>query len=94
MNIEKVEKKSAYISSFSVNPHARKQGIGKKLLYATEKLAKLRNCKNLSLHVIFRNIIARNLYLKYGFQIKKHQKSSLFKYFMGINDTIYMKKSI
>ena len=94
MNIEKVEKKSAYITSFAVKPDLRNQSIGKKLLLASEKLAKQRKCIYLTLHVLFRNRKARNLYVKYGFKIEKYQKSSLLKYFMGANGATYMKKRI
>ena len=94
MNIDNSKKKSAYISSFTVNLNVRNQGIGKKLLNAAEQLAKKRNCRFFTLHVIFNNIIALNLYLKNGFVIHSSQKSSLLKYFSGIDGRYFMKKEI
>ncbi|MDI6861178.1 MAG: N-acetyltransferase [Caldisericia bacterium] len=66
-----VNKDEYYISNIAVYPEFRGLGIGKSLLFYTERLAKDKNLKKLSLDVERENISAIEIYKKFGFKIVK-----------------------
>ena len=53
---------SAHLEVLVVNPDARRQGIGKRLIEATETAAKALGATSLTLHVFANNKRARSLY--------------------------------
>lgn len=53
---------SAHLEVLVVNPDARRQGIGKRLIEATETTAKALGATSLTLHVFANNKRARSLY--------------------------------
>ncbi len=55
------------IHDLAVHPDFRRQGIGLKLLAAVESKARALDCCKITLEVLDGNIIAKNLYLKFGF---------------------------
>lgn len=61
-------KKYAYIYDISVLPEYRRQGIGKKLMDATEDFAKAQSADHIILDVLAKNQMARGFYIKDGFR--------------------------
>ncbi len=77
------------IEQFEVTTKERRKGIGNKLLnYLVEKYQD-NNIKNITLEVKEDNIVAINLYKKYGFK----KVSTREKYYDGING-ILMEKAL
>lgn len=77
------------IEQFEVTTKERRKGIGNKLLnYLVEKYQD-KNIKNITLEVKEDNIVAINLYKKYGFK----KVSTREKYYDGING-ILMEKTL
>ena len=77
------------IEQFEVTTKERRKGIGNKLLnYLVEKYQD-NNIKNITLEVKEDNIVAINLYKKYGFK----KVSTREKYYDGING-ILMEKTL
>lgn len=60
-----------YISNIAIYPQFRGLGIGSKLLYYTENLAKEKGCNKLVLEVEKENLRAINIYKKFGLKIEK-----------------------
>lgn len=58
---------SAHLEALAVNPDFRRQGIGERLIEATEKTAIERGAESLTLHVFGLNERARRLYGRVGF---------------------------
>jgi ribosomal protein S18 acetylase RimI-like enzyme len=59
----------AYLANLAVHPDARQQGVGKRLLMAATHQVQQWQVKDLYLHVMENNIVARQLYLKAGYYI-------------------------
>ncbi len=59
----------AHITTLAVMPEYRSRHIGERLLIACIDVAKRRNAKCVSLEVRVSNIIARQLYDKFGFEV-------------------------
>ena len=74
-----LDKKELYISNLCVDKNNRKRGIGIFLLKNIINQAQLKNCKTIVLDVSNENIVAVELYKKYGFNISKERKSWLWK---------------
>lgn len=58
---------SAHLEAIVVNPDARGQGLGRRLLKRTEKRVRELGAISLTLHVFSNNSRARSLYRSYGF---------------------------
>ena len=65
------EKDSAYITNVSVDPKYYRLGIGKTLLKRAIDFSKNKQIKTIELEVDSKNLSAINLYIKYGFKLKK-----------------------
>ena len=61
----------AFVAYMAVEPHARRQGIGRALLAAAEAVARERNLPFLALMVTEDNIPARALYAQGGFETER-----------------------
>ena len=59
---------SAHLEAIVVNPDARGQGLGRRLLKRTEKRVRELGAISLTLHVFSNNFRARSLYRSYGFE--------------------------
>ena len=74
------------IDNFLVNPLYRNQGIGNKLMTYLMELAKKLEVYNITLEVRVSNMVAINLYKKYGFR-----EVATRKYYYGDEDGILME---
>ena len=77
------------IDNFWVNDEYRNQGIGTKLMGHLVSLAINYRVVNITLEVRVSNIIAINLYKKFGFR-----EVALRKYYYGDEDGILMEKQV
>lgn len=64
-----------HITNIAVHPEFRGEGIGKKLIWELIKLAKDEEIAKMTLEVRRSNIIAQNLYKKFGFVEEGFRKS-------------------
>ncbi|ACK70319.1 GCN5-related N-acetyltransferase [Gloeothece citriformis PCC 7424] len=62
---------TAYISNLAVSSHCRRQGIARKLLLKCEQIALEWGFKELYLHVLEDNHVAKQLYLSSGYQLHR-----------------------
>lgn len=77
------------INNFFVNPENRNQGIGKKLLSYLVVVAINNHVVNMTLEVRESNIVARELYKKFGFR-----EVALRKFYYGDENGILMEKQV
>ena len=77
------------IDNFLVNPLYRNKGIGNKLMTYLIDIANKNNVDNITLEVRVSNIVAINLYKKYGFL-----EVAIRKYYYGDEDGILMEKQV
>jgi ribosomal protein S18 acetylase RimI-like enzyme len=63
--------RSPYISNLAVRPDCRRQGVGKQLLLACERVITVWGFRDLYLHVLESNQPARELYGKAGYRIQQ-----------------------
>lgn len=62
---------STYISNLAVRPHYRRRGIARRLLQASDRVARDWATGNLSLHVMEDNRAARKLYQANGYRLQR-----------------------
>jgi len=77
------------IDNFLVNPLYRNMGIGNKLMTYLVSIAKNNNVDNITLEVRVSNMVAINLYKKYGFK-----DVAIRKYYYGDEDGILMEMKV
>ena len=77
------------IDNFFVNPLYRNKGIGSMLMEYLIGIAKSNDVLNITLEVRVSNIIAINLYKKYGFS-----EVAMRKYYYGDEDGILMEMKV
>ena len=77
------------IDNFLVNPLYRNKGIGNKLMTYLIDIANKINVDNITLEVRVSNIVAINLYKKYGFL-----EVAIRKYYYGDEDGILMEMKV
>ena len=77
------------IDNFLVNEECRNQGIGTKLMGHLVSLAINYRVVNITLEVRVSNVVAINLYKKFGFR-----EVALRKYYYGDEDGILMEKQV
>ena len=58
---------SSHLEALAVSDKVQRQGLGKRLIEASEKEAKNRGASSMTLHVFGNNTTARSLYSKFGF---------------------------
>jgi ribosomal-protein-alanine N-acetyltransferase len=58
----------AHVTTFAVDPHFRRRGVGERLLLALLDLSVRRRAREATLEVRLSNLPARKLYEKYGFR--------------------------
>ncbi len=77
------------IDNIFVEPNYRGQKIGDKLMNKLVEIAINNKVLNITLEVRVSNIVAINLYKKYGFY-----KTAIRKYYYGDEDAILMEKQV
>ena len=77
------------IDNFCINEECRNQGIGTKLMAHLVSLAINYRVVNITLEVRVSNVVAINLYKKFGFR-----EVALRKYYYGDEDGILMEKQV
>ena len=77
------------IDNFFVNPLYRNKGIGSMLMEYLIGIAKSNDVLNITLEVRVSNIVAINLYKKYGFS-----EVAMRKYYYGDEDGILMEMKV
>jgi ribosomal protein S18 acetylase RimI-like enzyme len=84
----------AYVERLVISPSFRRQGMAKRLLAASEDLARDAGKKTVGLHVTGNNLNALRLYESEGYEEVSRQRSLLTAYFLGIREWLYLKKEL
>ena len=84
----------AYVERLVVAPGYRHRGMARMLLEAAESLAQDSGKETVGLHVSGGNLPALKLYKAYGYEESSRQRSLLTGYFLGIQDWLYLKKTL
>lgn len=77
------------IVTFCVEPRCRKEGIGRKLLSEVIKFAEENKCK-IFLEVAEKNLVARKLYISFGFE-KISDRKNYYKFKDSVQNAVVMK---
>ncbi len=84
--------KYAYIANLAVCKNYRRQGVAHKLLVQCEQIAKQKDFKQISLHVLASNKPAQELYQKNGYDIKQVE-TDLYSLFVTSKRRLLLTKS-
>ncbi|MHA1990575.1 MAG: GNAT family N-acetyltransferase [Candidatus Hodarchaeales archaeon] len=83
-----------YINTIIVDSSYRGKGIAFNLMILTERIAKKKNMKGVSLYVDIDNSIALRLYKKLGYQISGGFGNKFVKNLIGVKKYLYLVKRI
>ena len=83
--------RSFHISNIAINERWRKRGYGGSFLKFIEKIASKHKIKDVSLEVRRSNLIAQNMYRKYGYKVIRIRKNY---YQDEKEDALVMKKKL
>ncbi|MBF2073559.1 MAG: N-acetyltransferase [Synechococcales cyanobacterium C42_A2020_086] len=82
-----------YISNLAVRAEYRRQGVGRQLLQACERIAADWGFSNLSLHVLENNEAARRLYAAMGYQVQRVDVNPVI-WLLGRPRQLLLRKSL
>ncbi len=88
------EGRVGYVASIGIRPDVQNQHIGRHLLHAAELVARRRRLHSMTLYVILQNARAQHLYRKLGYRDVRVFRIPIFRWFMGVDGYIYMKKEL
>jgi ribosomal protein S18 acetylase RimI-like enzyme len=91
---DEFDKDSSYVEFLCVLSHYRHHGVGSKLLDEAERFTKSKGFGAISLFVLEKNKVARQLYEEHGYKEVRRINSRIMQFFLGFREMIYMKKPI